>query len=344
MRLSRFPSPGLAYVEGIHYLCPRINQLTIITMSKGNMLLGYARGKVGSLVFARRKGEQITRARNFSPANPRTNAQMSQRMKMYAPVQLYKQSMRSFFKFAFPTKGSETIFNAFMRENISIAPWVAKELSVASAPVPYPARMSSGGLIGYTTILGSAADLVADTMTAAVDGDENISHVSIKISEGSTFATLGEISTKILAENPSLAVGDQLTFVCCHTSGLSVEGGRVLYDGVSPFDFKYAKFVLDPNSTRSVISAGLSAALADGGGMYVRLGYSADFTTDAFAGCVIVTRNDGSNVVASNSSLVLNDVASEVYDLMHTEAYRDIAATSYKASADAYLNPATTEV
>lgn len=48
-------------------------------MSKGNMLLGYARGKVGDLVFSRLNGRQITRARNRSPKNPRTAAQMAQR-------------------------------------------------------------------------------------------------------------------------------------------------------------------------------------------------------------------------------------------------------------------------
>lgn len=48
-------------------------------MSKGNLFLGYARGKVGDVVFSRNNGEQITRARNRHPANPRSNAQLAQR-------------------------------------------------------------------------------------------------------------------------------------------------------------------------------------------------------------------------------------------------------------------------
>ena len=48
-------------------------------MSKDNMLLGFARGKVGDLVFYRRNGEQVTRARNAAPANPRTIRQSVQR-------------------------------------------------------------------------------------------------------------------------------------------------------------------------------------------------------------------------------------------------------------------------
>lgn len=48
-------------------------------MSKGNMFLGYARGKVGDVVFSRTNGEQITRARNRHPANPRTDGQLATR-------------------------------------------------------------------------------------------------------------------------------------------------------------------------------------------------------------------------------------------------------------------------
>lgn len=49
-------------------------------MSKGNLFLGFARGKVGDVVFARQNGEQITRARNRAPKNPQTPLQLLQRV------------------------------------------------------------------------------------------------------------------------------------------------------------------------------------------------------------------------------------------------------------------------
>lgn len=49
-------------------------------MAKGNMLLGMARKKVGDLVFYRSNGEQITRARNRNPRNPKSDKQSVQRM------------------------------------------------------------------------------------------------------------------------------------------------------------------------------------------------------------------------------------------------------------------------
>lgn len=48
-------------------------------MAKGNMLLGYARGKVGSLVFKRQNGEQVTVPR-VTPPNPQTHSQMMRRV------------------------------------------------------------------------------------------------------------------------------------------------------------------------------------------------------------------------------------------------------------------------
>lgn len=48
-------------------------------MAKGNMLLGFARKKVGDLVMYRANGEQITRARNRNPRNPKSDRQAIQR-------------------------------------------------------------------------------------------------------------------------------------------------------------------------------------------------------------------------------------------------------------------------
>lgn len=44
-------------------------------MAKGNPFLGFARGSVGDMTFYRSEGEQITRARNRHPRNPRTARQ-----------------------------------------------------------------------------------------------------------------------------------------------------------------------------------------------------------------------------------------------------------------------------
>lgn len=49
-------------------------------MAKGNLFLGMARKKIGDVVFYRASGEQISRARNRAPRNPRSAKQSIQRM------------------------------------------------------------------------------------------------------------------------------------------------------------------------------------------------------------------------------------------------------------------------
>lgn len=60
-------------------------------MSKGNLFLGYARGKVGDVVFSRQNGEQVARARNRSPRNPQSPLQMVQRVCLKTASLAYSQ-------------------------------------------------------------------------------------------------------------------------------------------------------------------------------------------------------------------------------------------------------------
>lgn len=49
-------------------------------MAKDNLFLGFARGAVGDVVFSRLNGEQVSRARNRAPHNPKSVLQLSQRV------------------------------------------------------------------------------------------------------------------------------------------------------------------------------------------------------------------------------------------------------------------------
>ena len=64
--------------------------LKISTMAKHNLFLGQARGKVGSVVFSRLNGVQITRAYNPSPKNPKSWPQATQRAAFASISQYYK--------------------------------------------------------------------------------------------------------------------------------------------------------------------------------------------------------------------------------------------------------------
>ena len=60
-------------------------------MAKGNMFLGMSRGSVGDVTFYRNRGSQIARARNRKPMNPKTEAQVIQRMILATASKAYSR-------------------------------------------------------------------------------------------------------------------------------------------------------------------------------------------------------------------------------------------------------------
>lgn len=58
-------------------------------MAKGNLFLGYATGKIGSVVMYRSKGAQVSRALNPSPSNPQSALQMLQRVTLKTASSAY---------------------------------------------------------------------------------------------------------------------------------------------------------------------------------------------------------------------------------------------------------------
>lgn len=65
-------------------------------MAKDNLFLGFGRGKVGDVVFYRRDGQQIARARNRAPRNPNTFRQQLQRAVSANVQRLYSAGMQVF--------------------------------------------------------------------------------------------------------------------------------------------------------------------------------------------------------------------------------------------------------
>lgn len=117
------------------------------------MLLGQARGKVGSLVFSRLNGQQVTRSKAESVKNPRSDGQNVQRS-IFASVNAFASSVRGIVDHSFQSvkEGSESV-NRF----VSINTKKLRELYLAGADVdimpkgaglPYanPFRMSQGSL------------------------------------------------------------------------------------------------------------------------------------------------------------------------------------------------------
>lgn len=130
-------------------------------MAKGNLFLGMGRGSVGDVTFYRADGQQLSRARNRKPRNPKSNAQLIQRAISATIVQAYKAGS-IIFDHSFEGKsvpaGSQRAFLSTnmrkLREQILSQIELAATSSSASVvspravyPVPNAYRISEGSLI-----------------------------------------------------------------------------------------------------------------------------------------------------------------------------------------------------
>lgn len=89
-------------------------------MAKDNLFLGFGRGKIGDVVFYRRNGQQISRARNRSPRNPNTFRQQLQRAVSANVQRLYSAGMEVFnHSFEGRTVG-EGNQQEFVRQNMNL--------------------------------------------------------------------------------------------------------------------------------------------------------------------------------------------------------------------------------
>lgn len=100
-------------------------------MAKHNMLLGQARGKVGSLVFSRVNGQQIIRSKAESVKNPRTESQNVQRA-IFATINAFASAVRDVVDHSFQSvKEGQTSVNRF----VSINTKRMREAYLAGSPV-----------------------------------------------------------------------------------------------------------------------------------------------------------------------------------------------------------------
>lgn len=135
-------------------------------MAKDNLFLGFGRGKVGDVVFYRRDGQQIARARNRAPRNPNTFRQQLQRAVSANVQRLYSAGMQVFnhsFEGYKVGEGNQRVFvkrNMDKLRSLIVADYNLNRADTAclgrigapglTIPVPFDGMIISNGSIQQT--------------------------------------------------------------------------------------------------------------------------------------------------------------------------------------------------
>lgn len=184
-------------------------------MSKGNVVLGFGRGSIGDMVLTRLKGQQVAKARNRHPNNPRTAPQMTQRAGFIAPLKFYTRGIQNFFQFAYTDKRvKESDYNAFMRINAHGGfPLTPTEFYQRNFPALGEWLMSRGSLSGIPVTKHS----------------EHGNNLGLNVTGAPDYTTVGGISKFLVAQNLA-DVGDIITFVMIRCDGCAVLANSISID------------------------------------------------------------------------------------------------------------------
>lgn len=282
-------------------------------MAKGNIFLGYARGKIGDMVLTRVGGQQVERAYQKNPKNPQSHSQQMQRTRLANLVNFYRRG-RSLLNHSFTNRPiSQSSYNAFVSRNIGIN---AVRLTKAEAA----AAMS---VVGPFTI----SDGVLPPIQVNGGGVDSVTNIAVgKFTIADEVTTIGQLSRAIIDNNAEWAEGDQLTYVSV------VQNGGV--DGGYPFvQFSYIEMDLnlsDPTLLRSLFP---SYALSIRGG-YIAHG---EYVADGGYAWIHSRKSSTGALQASRQQLILT--ANTLYSQYSTEAQSAAATRSYGASQDYLLVP-----
>lgn len=211
-------------------------------MAKGNLLLGTASKKLGDIVFYRTGGEQRVRTR-VKPMNPRSNAQILQRVVVATVVKAY-QGLVSVSDHAFQGySGKAKNMERYMRLNIKKFREIALDNIRSFSPLQFNLSNVGNWSIKDATdylvneYIISEGDLTEVTSSyGKITSSSAIDYPQIEVAveeEGGQYKQISDMSYEEFANALGVQVGDQLTFVFFITdknSGIvsRAEKGRIV--------------------------------------------------------------------------------------------------------------------
>lgn len=287
------------YVVLIFFISLARVTLILETMSKGNMFLGMASGKVADLVFYRMDGEQMTRSRNRHPRNPKTESQQYQRAIMATITAAYK-SGREIFDHAFQgVQVGGKSQNYFKSENLKrLRSLIAAEVASGANPETAIGRSVAPGVnnpIGFQGMMISDGSYSQNlfTITPVDFSDGSPSEATFQLPAATSGETCAAYAARV-----GIISGDYYT-VCGYLSQVdgeplfTVDGSTDLTGDVYPTSFFFARMKVKD----SFIASTDAVAAKTFGDIFEMEANSPFIDTSAFLALTFSTSCDASELV-----------------------------------------------
>lgn len=283
-----------------------------------SLIIRGGRKQIGGMVLYSRNGETIARELAPQVSNPRTPAQMEQRVKLSNLVSFYRANA-GWMKGAFENKKErESDYNAFVAANIGNSMVALSKADVAAgAAVVAPYKITSGSLPIVETVL---------------NGHDLVSNLYVGAQTIGSSTTIGELSQALLANNNGLEEGMQISVII--NLQLASAGTGVPYITARAYEM-----ILDTQSTELVESVVPDGILEAVGTTNKALGIN---TTDLGDGAAafVLSKTIGGRILVSTQSLVFFGSNATYRNYTSITAWNG-AITSYGEGADVFLSSAS---
>lgn len=296
-------------------------------MSKGSLFFGNASGKLGQVVLSTVKGQQIARAWQPKVANPKTSQQQLQRAKFANAVKFFKRAQQNLFKFAFEDKRkNESDYNAFMRHNVVSSAVLDR---VVYDNFNYPA-FADNWLLTY----GSLGEINAENDVAS---KSFVQLLKLPLGTGEIANLTIASASQALVNFYKAANGDYVTLVGVYSTAKSLTDNPTMVP-----DWHIVQFVVDTTNTGKLLDElkkqdiGAQDFFATDGRDPANIIFSVSNEGCAWLG-IILSRVTANGVKVSNSYLMPNYYAYEIYKNSLELGYRQSALNSWGRSSEPIL-------
>lgn len=327
-------------------------ELKLISMGKVvGIFAGEIRGSVGKVTFRKANGENVVSQKVTQVANPRSEEQQIQRMRMYTVVKAYSL-MKNICDHSFEdARGRNGNMSRFMRVNLPKlrTSMNASELSINNAFLQM-GEMDKIAPNDYQISEGTLeCNVIASPLPMEIDGFQNeVQVVALKSAGAYTRDKLEDITVKELHEVFGCEIGTQITI--CTISGYTEpifavsryifnvdKADSKVFEAVGT-GFKVSSTVLDMNKTKLTNGAliGIIKSTAAGENkQYLWLGVSSDAGEEGVAGGIILSSKENGSWKRSTTTLTWTANSS------NTDFLAKNAIKTWKVGVKNYLNNAT---
>lgn len=278
--------------------------------------MGTVRGKLGEMVLARTKGQQVSRAYVKQVSNPRTNKQVVQRALFLAAVKFFTRGNQALFKFAFEDrKTNESDYNAFMRNNVKNGIVMSK---AQFDNYGYPA------VGNYMITKGSLADFDCEIV-----GPQGSAYTGIAMAEGDVPTTIGALADAFVGSG-LYEYGDIITILTINSYALGEQAPVVIPTDVYNTRWTINQFILRNDDVRQLSELGLRVVAGSNRRGFALVMDSVGDGDNGIAFAVIHSRNTTSGLKVSTQVLALDDTAQSILEGGRTDAYIDAVVATYQ--------------